>query len=76
MVQVQMVVTAPSEMMHKFTKKFMQSKDFNINGVLWETADYLCINETCRHVSNGYGNYVSNLKKENEALKKRLGETS
>jgi dihydroorotate dehydrogenase len=50
----------------------MQSKEFQILGVLWETADFICLNESCRHVTNGYGNYVTDLKKENERLKKLL----
>ena len=69
---VLMEVSAPSEMMHKFSKKNMQSKEFQILGVLWETADFICLNESCRHVTNGYGNYVTDLKKENERLKKLL----
>lgn len=64
---VQMIVCAPSEMMFNFSKKNMKSKEFTVNGVLWETADFICTK--CRHVENGYGNYVSNLKKENERLK-------
>lgn len=69
---VQMVVCAPSEMMRNFTKKNMSSKEFKIQGVLWETADLICTNSECRHVTNGYGNYVSNLKKENDRLNKEL----
>jgi hypothetical protein len=69
-----MQVSAPPEMLHYFSKKNMRSKDFHILGVLWETADYICTNESCRHITNGYGNYVTNLKKENERLKKILEE--
>lgn len=71
---VQMVVIAPSDMFHNFTKKNMNSKEFQVQGVLWETADFLCTNENCGHITDGYGNYVTNLKKENERLKKLLGE--
>lgn len=67
---VQMVVSAPPNMLHNFTKKNMSSKEFKIMGVLWETADFIC--STCGHVTNGYGNYVSNLKKENVKLKQSL----
>ena len=43
-------------------------------GVLWETADFICTNSKCGHVRDGYGNYVSNLKRENERLKSKLKE--
>lgn len=69
---VLMSVSAPSEMMYKFSKQNMRSKEFTINGVNWETADFICTNSKCRHTTNGYGNYVSNLAKENESLKKKL----
>jgi len=69
---VQMQVVAPSDMMYKFSKKNMKSKEFQIYGVLWETADFICTNSACNHVTNGYGNYVTNLKKENEILKRNL----
>lgn len=69
---VLMSVCAPSEMLHNFTKKNLNSKEFQILGVLWETADFLCQNEECRHVSNGYGNYVTKLAKENKELKEEL----
>jgi hypothetical protein len=38
-------------------------------GVLWETADFICTNPECGKVVDGYGNYVTNLKKEVERLK-------
>ena len=38
-------------------------------GVLWETADFICTNPKCGKVLDGYGNYVTNLKKEVERLK-------
>ena len=71
-VMVQMSVCAPSEMMYDFSKKNMSKKDFKVLGVLRETADYLCTNNDCGHISNGYGNYVTNLKKENDRLKEEL----
>ncbi len=66
-VMVQIVVSAPSDMMHNFTKGNMRSKEFKIMGVLWETGDFIC--NLCGHVTDGYGNYVTNLRKENEKLK-------
>lgn len=38
-------------------------------GVLWDTADFICTNPKCGKVLDGYGNYVTNLKKEVERLK-------
>lgn len=69
---VMMQVCAPANMMHNFSKKNMRDKNFTIMGVMWETADYICTNEKCRHVTNGYGNYVTNLQKENELLKQKI----
>ena len=40
-------------------------------GVLWETADFICTNPECRKVLDGYGNYVTSLKKEVERLKSK-----
>lgn len=52
------------------------TKDVEIWGCLWETADHICTNPKCRYVLNGYGTYgytkytdVSKLKKEYERLK-------
>ena len=73
--QVQAVISAPSELEHQFSKQNLRSKDVHLLGVLWETADYICTNPECQYVTNGYGNYVSNLKKENDVLRKALGET-
>lgn len=67
--QVQAVISAPGELAHLFSKQNLRSKDVYLMGVLWETADYICINPDCRKVVNGYGNYVTNLKKEVERLK-------
>ena len=36
--------------------------------------DFICGNEKCMRVVCGYGNYMTNLKKENEALKPRIAE--
>lgn len=41
-------------------------------GVQWETADFICTNLSCQRVTDGYGNYVSKLKKENEQLKEEI----
>lgn len=44
-------------------------------GVLWETADFICTNPECRNVLNGYGNYVTNLKREVERLRRDMADT-
>lgn len=69
-VMVMMQVSAPSSMMYKFSKKNMASKEFTIWGVNWETADFICTK--CGYTTNGYGNYVKKLEKENEELKQKL----
>lgn len=77
-VMVQATISAPGELTHQFSKKNLRSKEVYMMGVQWETADYICTNPKCCHVTDGYGNYVSRLKKENELLKTKLielGET-
>lgn len=71
-----MQVSVPSSYMNNFTKNNIKSKEFRILGVNWETFDFICTNESCRYVTDGYGNYVTNLKKENERLKNSLNETN
>jgi len=70
--QVQAVVSAPSELMHNLSKRNLRRQDVYLLGVLWETADHLCTNDQCRHVTDGYGNYVTGLKKRVEELEKQL----
>ena len=69
-IQVQAVISAPGELAHQFSKKNLRRKDVHLMGVLWETMDTICTSEKCQHITDGYGNYVTNLKKENERLKK------
>lgn len=64
---VQMIVSAPSSMGSYFSKTNMRSKEFRILGVNWETANYFCENNECRHAILSYGNYVTNLKKDLDA---------
>lgn len=70
--QVQAVVSAPADLSHNFTKQNLRRSDVHVMGVLWETADYICENAQCGYVINGYGNYVTGLKKENEGLRAAL----
>lgn len=58
--QVHATISAPSSLMHKFSKTNLRSKDVWLVGVNWETADHIC---RCGHVVDGYGNYVSRLEK-------------
>lgn len=62
---VQMLVSAPSSMESHFTKMNMRKKEFKPVAVSWETANYFC--ENCGHIIHGYGNYVTNLKKDLDA---------
>lgn len=66
------VISAPAELSHNLTKQNLRRKDVHLMGVLWETADYICENPECRHVTNGYGNYVTNLEKDNKVLRAAL----
>lgn len=68
-IQVQIVLSMPGEFAYGFHKTDLRRKDVEIWGVLWETADHICTNPNCRYVLNGYGTYVSRLKKEYERLK-------
>lgn len=69
---VQTVISAPGDLAHQFSKVNLRRGDVHLIGVLWETADYICTK--CGYVRDGYGNYVSNLKRENERLKSKLKE--
>jgi hypothetical protein len=67
-------ITAPGDLYRNLPKAAYRRKDVELKGVLWETADFICMNEKCGHVTDGYGNYVTGLKKENEELKARIAE--
>jgi len=73
--QVQVVISAPGELAHRFSKQNLRRKDVYLMGVLWETADFICTNHECRNVSAGYGNYVTNLKREVERLRRDIADT-
>lgn len=66
-VMVQQQVVFPSEHSHNLTRKFMASKEFRHLGILWETGDIIC--RDCGRVSDGFGNYVTNLAKSNKELR-------
>ncbi|MFT4064333.1 hypothetical protein [Paraburkholderia sp.] len=69
---VQTCIKAPGELYRNMTKAAYRRKDVELWGVLWETADFICTNEKCGHVTDGYGNYVTRLAKENKRLKARV----
>ena len=71
---VQAVISAPGEREHQFSKKNLRSKEVYLMGVLWETADYICAEPKCGRVLDGYGNYVTGLKKRVKELESRLAE--
>lgn len=66
--QVQAVISAPGELAHRFSKQNLRRSDVYLMGVLWETADFICTNPKCGKVLDGYGNYVTDLKKETKRL--------
>ena len=68
-IQVHAVISAPGDLAYQFSKQNLRRKDVYLLGVLWETMDFICTKPRCGHVTIGYGNYVTNLKKENERLK-------
>lgn len=68
--QVQAVIQAPSDLAHQFSKTNLRRKDVFLRGVLWETADHIC--DSCGYVMDGYGNYVTNLKKRVDELEAEL----
>lgn len=71
--QVQAVIQAPGELAHQFSKTNLRRKDVFLQGVLWETADFICNNPHCHHlVLDGYGNYVTNLAKRVKEIEDEL----
>lgn len=66
--QVQATISAPSSLAHQLSKQNLRSKEVYLMGVNWETADLICENQDCQHITDGYGNYVTKLEKANMAL--------
>ena len=66
----QMTVTFPAHMEHNLTAKNRRSKEFRVTGVQWETVDVIC--SKCSHVTDGYGNYVTRLRKAAEHARDML----
>lgn len=69
-IMVQAVVVAPAEMYREFSKQNLRRKDVYLQGVLWETCDFIC--SACGWASDHYGNYVTRLARENIELKAEL----
>jgi BMFP domain-containing protein YqiC len=55
-----------------FSKQNLRSKDVHLQGVLWETTDFICSSSSCGRVTNGYGNYVSKLKERVDELEAQI----
>jgi len=68
--QVQAVISAPGELNHQFSKKNLRRADVYLMGVLWETADFICTNPKCQRMVDGYGNYVTKMRKALEEIAK------
>lgn len=69
---VNAVISAPAELLYEFSKSNLRRRDVYLIGVKWDTTDFICTNPRCNTVTNGYGNYVSNLEKEVARLKEWL----
>lgn len=65
----QCTLSAPSSLYGKFSKSNLRKKDVYLNGVNWETFDFICTNPKCGHTTNAYGNYVSKLENQIIELK-------
>lgn len=65
---VQALVCAPGELDHRLPKKAMRRADVHLQGVLWETADFLCKDQACGFVQDGHGNHMTQLKAANESV--------
>lgn len=66
--QVQATISAPAELMHKFSKSNIARKDVQLLGVNWETADRICVTQGCDTVIGGLGNYMTKLQKKERRL--------
>lgn len=71
-IMVSMTVSAPAWMAHQFSKKNIAKKEFEIWGVNWDAADFICQNPKCRRVFDGLGTWIDKLEKENKKLKAKL----
>jgi hypothetical protein len=58
-------------MYRMFSKQNLRSKNVHLQGVLWETTDFICEGKDCARITKGYGNYVSKLKERVDKLEKQ-----
>ena len=72
-IQGQATLSAPGELMYKFSKSNLRRKDVYLMGVNWETCDIIC--GDCSRVTPAYGNYVSRMEKEVKKLTAELEKT-
>ncbi|PLC44517.1 hypothetical protein C0Q88_07510 [Ralstonia pickettii] len=73
-IQVQAVISAPAALAHQFSKQNLRRADVHLMGVLWETMDFICGSEKCGRVTDGYGNYVTNLAKRVKELEAQVAQ--
>jgi hypothetical protein len=59
-------------MYRMFSKQNLRSKNVHLQGVLWETTDFICESKDCARITNGYGNYVSKLKERVDELEAQI----
>ena len=71
-IHVHATISTPGELVHNFSKRNLRRGDVHLVCVNWETMDFLCENPKCQRPTLAFGNYVSNLEKENKELKKQL----
>ena len=71
---VNVLLSAPSSFHGNLWKKIFRRKDVYLISANWEATDFICTNTECNTVIGGYGNYVSNLRKENTRMKEKLEE--
>ncbi len=70
--QVQATVLAPGHMYRNLTKTNFSKKNVRFTCVNWETADFICENVNCGHITDGYGNYFTRLERENKELRMKV----
>ena len=65
----------PSALMGALTAENLKNATVRVVGVNWETFDFMCSSEACRHHEHAYGNYISRLEDENKMLHQRMKES-
>lgn len=66
----QVTLSTPASMYAQFSKSNLRKKEVHLESANWETSTIIC--PKCYWTNEGYGNYVTRLRVENEELKKRI----